>query len=602
MICGWIGDHDDAEAVVGRMARALTVEAAQRHQIHQVSPSFAIGLLDVVNTTDAVFDSAAAVSRDGQSSLWMAGEAYDGGSLCEVPSVAASRRRLFREELLAALLVRGVDALASLDGRYVIVWHDARAKTVTIATDRFGGVPVYWTRTSRGVAFAGGVRGVLVAPGVPCEPDVEAIREAVTFGGFRLGTRTNVRGVQRLDGASVMTIGCDVTARRYWQWPSAASAKSSSALGETVEQAAALWKRAIRLRLTDARRPGQTLSGGLDSRAILAEGASQAASWAALTYGLPGCDDAKYAEQAATQARATWIFDPLYSGGSPDWLDRRTSYIQQTDGLMQLGDLMHCESLHRQRELFDVHLSGYIGDVVCGTNHDAIVDAATLLAKLPYSGVAIAWPWERAVAWANEAVEHVKPAAARFAMYEHKFPQAIHLIFQASAPYLRVRTPFTDYQLFDFFSGQPPEVRAVLHCAWLAGTYPQLFSRIADQRTGVPMTAGSLRVAAARGWRGARRAAARALRAVGLPAPVPRIRAYHDEETYWSRPDPRRRIEATICRPGSIVAEIFGRPALQKTLENWFDRRIGPVQVIGALYTFEAYFRDLPASLATIRC
>ena len=52
-----------------------------------------------------------------------------------------------------------------------------------------------------------------------------------------------------------------------------------------------------------------------------------------------------------------------------------------------------------------------------------------------------------------------------------------------------------------------------------------------------------------------------------------------------------------ILRRDSLAAEIFGRAPLTAVVRDWFDRGVGPVQVIGALYTYEAYHRDLAAHL-----
>ena len=527
----------------------------------------------------------------------MAGEAYHGGSLCRVPSVAHSRTLAFRQTVLEALLQRGSQAVASVDGRYQIALFDAVDRTVTVMNDRFGGLPLFWAQSPEGVAFAGGVRGVLMAPGIGREPDAEAIQEAVTFGGFRLGDRTNIRGVRRLPGATAMTIGDEVSCRRYWTWPGAAPAGDRPAQ-ELIEQAHDLWRRAIAVRLTDARRPGQTLSGGLDSRAILAEAAGAAPSWAAISYGATAtCDDARYAQRASSVAGATWVFHPLYSGSSPDWLERRTSYIQQTDGLVQFSDLLHCESLHLQAALLDVHLSGYIGDVVCGTTYDGVVGARMLLEKLPFSGVSIGWGWDRAVEWAAATIRGLAPSAAKYAIYDHKFPQAIHLVFQSYEPYVRVRAPFTDYALFDFFAARPPETRAWLYRTWLAQKYPALFRWIPDQRTGLPIAAPLALIALERLRRGGVRVLTRALGAASMPAPRPRVRAYQGEERHWTRPANRERLEAMILGRDSLLVDIFGRDALARTLEDWFDRGLGPVQVVGALYTYEAYHRGLSAHL-----
>jgi hypothetical protein len=42
---------------------------------------------------------------------------------------------------------------------------------------------------------------------------------------------------------------------------------------------------------------------------------------------------------------------------------------------------------------------------------------------------------------------------------------------------------------------------------------------------------------------------------------------------------------------------VFGRQAVTSVVRDWFERHHGPTQVIGALYVFESYHRDLAATL-----
>jgi hypothetical protein len=107
-------------------------------------------------------------------------------------------------------------------------------------------------------------------------------------------------------------------------------------------------------------------------------------------------------------------------------------------------------------------------------------------------------------------------------------------------------------------------------------------------------------VQAERARRYAERRTAPWLRRLGVEVPA-RQRTYHDEERHWRRPEQRRRIEAVILAPDSRCCEILGRDAVTAALERWFDRRLGPVQEIGALYVFEVYHRDLPSFLASRR-
>src|SRR5262249_21913567 len=223
---------------------------------------------------------------------------------------------------------------------------------------------LYVASSSSGMAFAGGVRGVLMAPGVGTDPDTQAIREAVTFGGYRLAGRTNIRGVRMLPPATVASVWADtVTPRRYWTW-SELPAGDATIESELLEQTRAAWSAAIARRLDGAERPGLTLSGGLDSRAILAEASRQQRRLRAMTYGVPQSDDVRFAARAARAAGAEWKLFPLYEKG---WLDRRTDRIFETDGLMDLVDLMHTEVHEQMPSEFDVYLSGYIGDAVVGS-------------------------------------------------------------------------------------------------------------------------------------------------------------------------------------------------------------------------------------------
>jgi asparagine synthase (glutamine-hydrolysing) len=228
---------------------------------------------------------------------------------------------------------------------------------------------------------------------------------------------------------------------------------------QLIEEAHDLWRQAIHRRLTGAKRPGQTLSGGLDSRAILPEASRQTPCWTAITYGLAGCDDACFAQHAAEAMGVTWVFHPLYSGRDPDWLDRCTSYIQQTDGLIQLVDLMHLETLPLQAELLDVHLSGYIGDAVSGPTFNTVTSSEDVVIKMPYYGTQLGMDWETALARGRELVASLGKATARFALFEHKLQQSTNRWAAAWRPWLRVRKPFVDYAFFDFCQGLPTVVR-----------------------------------------------------------------------------------------------------------------------------------------------
>ena len=604
-LAGCIPDdrRSDPSRLVADMLAALRVGGQQSEAMWHATGACTVGFLESWRDPALERAFAPAFDRERRFYLWVAGEIFTvrtGDERLDDGDAVTTRTFSYRRALLEFILERGIEALTSIDGEYVVALWDGREHRLTIATDRFGSAPLFVGRGSAGVAFASGVRGVLAAPGIPADPDVDALREAVTFGGFRVGDRTNVIAVKRVPPAAVVDIEDGrFTIRRYRKWPTAAPDIRVD-IRAAVEQGHELWKTAVRRRLIGASRPGQTLSGGLDSRAILAEASLRTPSWTALTYGIPGCDDARYAQRAAAAAGVTWVFHPLYSGSDPDWLDRRTAHIQETDGLVQLVDLMHLECVDRQRHLIDVHMSGYIGDAVCGPTFAHVSDASGVAAKMPFTGSPLGWSWAEAESWAQDAIARLDGAAPRFALFEHKLAQSTHPIFHALMPYMRVRRPFLDHALFDFFADLPADMRGPVYHRMLKMKYPRLFASIPVQSTGVPVLTPRWRVNAARAFRLGRKIGRRLAAPLGIAIPS-RQRAYFDDERMWAEPAARARIESVVLAERARCCDIFDRSMVKRVLADWFDRGHGPSQVIGALYVFEVYHRDLVAMLQRAR-
>src|SRR5262249_2602628 len=166
----------------------------------------------------------------------------------------------------------------------------------------------------------------------------------------------------------------------------------------------------------------------------------------------------------------------------------------QTDGLMDLVDLMHVESVDQIPQMFDVYLSGYIGDAVSGSTFLTIENAADLIASMPYYGGTLGVPYSEALALGEELLARV-PGPPRFGPYEHKLPQSTNRITAAARPFIRVRRPFVDYQFFEVLQRVPASWRARhgWHEEWLGSTYPELFARIPNQRTSVPGRSSPIR-------------------------------------------------------------------------------------------------------------
>jgi hypothetical protein len=155
-----------------------------------------------------------------------------------------------------------------------------------------------------------------------------------------------------------------------------------------------------------------------------------------------------------------------------------------------------------------------------------------------------------------------------------------------------VLKPFLDYQLLDFWLGLPNHVRREerLYERFLLAQYPNLFRGIPHQKTGVPVLTPD--------WR---RQLTRTVRFALRKMKVSRSpRQYHDDLGH-SGGGIRERIEETILGNGSICCEILERPKVTDLVRAWFQHGSAPDQVIGALYVYELYHRDLTAHLRSAR-
>ena len=183
-----------------------------------------------------------AISEDQRFHLWFAGEVFDAPANYRLASPEASRSREFRGELLRQYLQVGEAAFTNLDGEFNAIIWDKHEGVLRIINDRFGGLPLYWAQSPSGFAFAAGVRGVLMAPGVSANPDRDALREALTFGGFRLRDRTNIADVKMFPGATIGTVrDRRFTTRRYWNWNDIAPVKTS--VDDAIDRLGAFMRR-----------------------------------------------------------------------------------------------------------------------------------------------------------------------------------------------------------------------------------------------------------------------------------------------------------------------------------------------------------------------
>jgi asparagine synthase (glutamine-hydrolysing) len=173
--------------------------------------------------------------------------------------------------VLLELLERdGPDVLRRLNGMWAFGAWDERRRRLLLGRDRFGVKPLYFHHGPRGLAFASEPKALLAL-----FPDLRRIDEA-TLLEFLGHNRLYAHGRSFYAGIAVLPPAhygeYDPTTNslrlhRYWDYPAGEDLEVSDADAEAAF--AELFDDAVRLRMRSDVPVGVTLSGGLDSTAVL---------------------------------------------------------------------------------------------------------------------------------------------------------------------------------------------------------------------------------------------------------------------------------------------------------------------------------------------
>jgi asparagine synthase (glutamine-hydrolysing) len=531
----------------------------------------------------------------GKILVWVIGEIYK----CDWLSFDIGKKNQAEETLVASLVdaiyvQKNWKKLINLDGQFLIVIFDQQEDEVFIVNDRFGGIPFYYSSTGKEFIFSTSLNAIATLPAFDYHPDVEAIRESVSFGGFRLGDRTTVENVKMLPWSSVLRWkNGEIGVNRYWNpQDTRRDDLHLSKVSDLIDEGHLLWQSAIYRRLVGLSKPGQTLSGGLDSRAILAEVHNKVSEWTSISFGVPRCDDVTYAFQASQVTGIRWLFHPLYYGFSEDWIEKRSQYIWESDGMVDFSNLLHWETIPLQKLFMDGHISGFLGDAVCGGSLDHVQTINDFINRLPYYSTSIGFTKNEAIQRVSAIIDKHSAWDMKYLFYEAKVAQQTNLLFQAPFSHMRVKKPFVDYALFDFFESLPNQTRTFLYPAMLRSKYPALFKNIPNQKTGMPVMTPNYLVNAERARRLSYRKTQPFFKKLGFPS-EPRVRNFLDDHRATSISKSKRLLIEVLLRQDSLVSEIFGRDKLSTFVNSWFDYASVPSNAIGALFSFELYHEEI---------
>ena len=182
------------------------------------------------------------------------------------------------EVLLEAIAEWGVEeALCLANGMFAVAAWDRRERRLSLARDRFGEKPLYYSRTANGFLFGSELRALQAndqfEPGV----DRDAVGLLMKYG-YIPAPYSIFDSVKKLEPGSVLVLDVENASvsepHRYWsaldEAVKGSQEISSASDGEAVEQLKDLLTDAVGLRMAADVPLGAFLSGGVDSSAVVA--------------------------------------------------------------------------------------------------------------------------------------------------------------------------------------------------------------------------------------------------------------------------------------------------------------------------------------------
>ena len=171
------------------------------------------------------------------------------------------------EVLLHLYEDHGAEMLQRLNGQFGFVIWDRRKKTLFMARDHLGIVPLYYAQVDGHLVFGSEIKTILQHPAVTRRVDLTSLDQIFSFPGL-ISPWTMFEGVRRVPNGHYVTVeGQEVTDTEYWDldYPRQEEAEYPHSDDYYIEGLRELFKRSVEYRLQADVPVGFYLSGGLDS-------------------------------------------------------------------------------------------------------------------------------------------------------------------------------------------------------------------------------------------------------------------------------------------------------------------------------------------------
>jgi asparagine synthase (glutamine-hydrolysing) len=257
------------------------------------------------------------------------------------------------------------DVLPNLNGAFFFIIWDPNTKTFIAANDRYGLYPMYWSYSPNGFCIASRVLASVLADTVKGEWDINGVAQLLTLDDH-LSDTTLISGVHAFPQASLLYKSeSGLKWHSYWGY-NYSSATNKINKFELAEELGNRFIKAIKLQTDRSKKVGITLSGGLDSRTIVAASNEAKVPVHTFTWGKRDSYDRQFAGEISrlfntVHHECDYAFQNLES--------RFETGIRATEGHINYFDCHMLAHLEVMQDNSDIILNGFAGDLVLGGSY-----------------------------------------------------------------------------------------------------------------------------------------------------------------------------------------------------------------------------------------
>ena len=417
--------------------------------------------------------------------IWLDGEIYESGNLRHwLPGESDAK-------LLATLYKEAgnFDFLRHVNGIFTAVLYDRSGGRIHLISDRYGLRHLYYYTERQEFVWASEIKAFLGLPEFSPVIDRIALDDFVDLG-HMIEDRTWFTNVKLVPSASVLTWDLHTrrcSSLRYWWWDAIKMWSGPVDIDEVAEELGDRFIRAVARRSDPGHRVGVQLSGGLDSRAILAAMPERDKPISVLTFGRRGSADRKIAQRVAA-VRPT--VHHTFELNQHNWLPPRFRGVWLTDGQLNLMHMHGVEAVDLMRQFFDVYLGGFAGDLIIGGSF--LRDASWC--DRPIDAEAVAKSQGRNSSKIAIGPEYVSLPKTDFYFLQNRIRRFTYAGQMLYFGVVHTRKPFLDNDFLELAYSLPDEFRlnSRIYRSMLLRKFPAFFHKIPWKKTGLPISAGPM--------------------------------------------------------------------------------------------------------------